>query len=152
MLVWGIVAICAALVITAHPVLLVPLLDAPRLPLGTPVTAIGLVALAMGLRLLFSPYHGRPPLLDRRLGWLQDLSVWLSLSWAPVATLLAGNLSLGFAPGERFQGGDTASRMYWSYTYAVVGLPLLLAFVRGLTRFLRTLLWLIRSGQRSDSE
>jgi len=152
MLAWVIVAICAALLIIAHPVLLVPLLDAPRLPLGTPVTAIGLAALAQGLRLLFSVSTKGLPVLDRQLDRLQQLSVWLTLTWVPVAGLLAGNLAFSFAPGEGVQGGDPASRMFWAYTCALVGLPLALAVVRGSIRFVSTLRRLMRSDFGSGSE
>ncbi|MEN1726845.1 MAG: hypothetical protein AAGJ52_00270 [Pseudomonadota bacterium] len=147
MLAWVTVAMVVGLLVTSHQLLLLTLIEQPFVPMGTPITAIGLIALAVGFQRLFSPLRGAPDVIDRRLGQLQSLSVWATLFWIPVGAVLSGNLSFSFSPESGFQGSDQASKLFWAFTYGLVLFPAMLWFVRGLVR-----VWLVFGSKPAGPE
>ncbi|MEM1081840.1 MAG: hypothetical protein AAGH65_09695 [Pseudomonadota bacterium] len=120
---------------SGHPVLLLPLLDDPAIPLGNWITAMGLVALATIGVLLLTDRKTNHSRVDAYLAGGQRGLVYLAVFWWPVGALLSGNLSNTFTPANTFQGSALAMQLFWSYTLAVVILPVVLVMVRaGLRR------------------
>lgn len=61
----------------------------------------------------------------------------LSFLWVPVCYLLAGNLSFTFGNKAGIQGGQTAMKMFWFFTYGIVGLPIVLLAFYGILKIFR---------------
>lgn len=52
----------------------------------------------------------------------------LSILWAPISYLLAGNFSFTFSGTEDLQGGQEAMKIFWVFSYSIV-IGTLLIFV-----------------------
>lgn len=98
-------------------------------PLGTLITWCGIGALPCTI------YFGAPKLFNpqsSRFRYYRNLLLIilaLSISWAFVAFLLAGNWRYNFGYSDSFQGSYDAATWFWKYTYFVVALPLLFLVV-----------------------
>lgn len=93
----------------------------PYLPFGTLITWMGMIAIPCtiywGIKELRKPSRRRNHLFSRIL----KVFMILAILWAPICALLAGNLAFNFSEVEGFQGGQTAMRWFWRYSY---GLPI----------------------------
>lgn len=120
--------IVAILLITGSFVLTEPLYNGSTIPMGTPLTWIGIMSLPLAI--YFGIERFRNPtdiytLLSRTL----KFSLTLAVLWVPICYLLAGNLSFSFSEKSGFRGGQTAMKLFWGYSYGVVILPLLLLII-----------------------
>jgi hypothetical protein len=133
----AVIAICAYLLITGSPLLLRSLADDIYVPLGTFITWIGLIALPLsiyiGVDRLYSPRKKN----DRYISIILILFIILCSLWMPVCYGLAGNISFSFSEKTTFQGGQTAMKIFWIYTYTLVAGPLILLIVYWINTLIR---------------
>jgi hypothetical protein len=132
-----VIAICAYLLITGSPLLLRSLADDIYVPLGTFITWIGLIALPLsiyiGVDRLYSPRKKN----DRYISKMLILFIILCSLWMPVYYGLAGNISFSFSEKTTFQGGQTAMKIFWIFTYTLVAGPLILLIVYWINNLFR---------------
>ena len=118
------------LLVTGSPLLLLTVSERMGLPLGTPVTWMGMVALVLMVRFGFAGLRSPVSRADRVYRSLWRLSLALALLWPLAGYGLAGNWAFMFSAGEGFRGGQVAMRLFWFNSVAVVVLPLTLALTR----------------------
>jgi len=94
------------------------------IPMGTPISYSGIVALSMALWLSVQNRKRHFDALGRYFHIVAVMSLMLAILWLPVSWLLAGNLSFTFTEKAEFQGGQQAMRLFWIYSGLVVMLPL----------------------------
>lgn len=120
--------IVATLLITGCFVLTEPLYNGSTIPMGTPLTWVGIMSLPLAI--YFGIEQFRNPTKNYRfLSPLLKFSLATAVLWVPVSYLLAGNLSFSFSEKEVFQGGQLAMKLFWGYTYGAVILPLILLII-----------------------
>ena len=118
-----------SLLITGSSILTVPLYEGSSIPMGTPITWMGLIALP--LTIYFGVGEFRDPKKRHKLfNQLLTFFVGLAVLWVPISYLLAGNLSFSFSgTATGFQGGQLAMKLFWGYTYGIAILPLILFII-----------------------
>ena len=120
--------IVATLLITGSFVLTEPLYNGSTIPMGTPLTWVGIMSLPLAI--YFGIEQFRNPTKNYRfLSPPLKFSLATAVLWVPVSYLLAGNLSFSFSEKEVFQGGQLAMKLFWGYTYGTVILPLILLII-----------------------
>ena len=126
-----IVAATVILLVTGSPILTKTLSANSKVPLGNLITWAGFMALPLsiyfGVNRLYDPKKPR----DKTLALLLRFSILLAFLWAPVSYLLAGNPSFTFSEKATFQGGQSAMKIFWYFSYAIVAFPLLLFIMFG---------------------
>lgn len=110
-----IVIISAYLLISASPILVVSVSESVHIPVGTFTTWFGIVALSLSICLGFEAFHHPQNRFEWLLKKFMTGIVVLSVLWLPFCYQLAGNWSFSFT------GGPTAMKVFWFYTYGVVG-------------------------------
>ena len=127
--------IALILLLTGSPLLTLALSENPEFPLGNLITWAGLIALPMcillGSKGLRNPHTQFGRILKAALKGV----VVLAVLWVPLSALLAGNLTNTFSEKASFQGGQTAMRLFWIYSYSLASVPLLILIFSGLLRF-----------------
>lgn len=115
------------LLVTGSAILTISLNSSNSIPLGTFLTWAGIIALP--LTIYWGVKHLRKPntKLNVILNRLLIATFILAILWLPVSWLLAGNLSFSFSEKESFQGGQTAMKWFWRYSYGIgIGAMLIL--------------------------
>ena len=120
----------ATLLITGSNWLLIPLINKPLVPLGSISTEIAFFCLSYLVMQFTSRMSGEQ--LGTFFKIAGTLSMVLSLAWLPLGRYLSGNWS------NSFTNNSEASEIFWTFTYAVVALPLLLLLLYLLYR-----LWVV---------
>jgi len=101
---------------TASPLLTMPIIEGGSLPWGNLMTAAMFVLFPLNFLIIRSTRKIHPvPLKVFRLCVLTSLV--LGILWIPVTYLLSGNWS------GTFNGEESASKIWWAYTYATPILP-----------------------------
>ncbi|MBO0331099.1 hypothetical protein [[Muricauda] lutisoli] len=118
----------AILLITGSFVLTEPLYNGSTIPMGTPLTWLGIMSLPLAVYFGVERYRN-PTKIYKFLPQLLKFSLAAAVLWVPISYLLAGNLSFSFSEKEMFQGGQLAMKWFWGYSYGVVILPLFLLIV-----------------------
>nr|WP_297787420.1 hypothetical protein [uncultured Allomuricauda sp.] len=113
------------LLLTGSFVLTEPLYNGSTIPMGTPLTWLGIMSLPLAIYFGVERFRN-PNKTYKFLSRTLKLSLTLAVLWVPICYLLAGNLSFSFSEKSGFQGGQLAMKMFWGYSYGVVILPLLL--------------------------
>lgn len=90
-----------------------------KVPLGTPITWTGMIALPLTVFLGVGALRKPATKFDGFLSVLLKVVIVLGLLWAPLSYLLAGNLSFSFTERETFQGGQAAMRWFWRLSYGI---------------------------------
>lgn len=128
--------IAVFLLVTGSPLLTFALLENPVFPLGNLITWAGLASLPLAIYLGSKSLESPQSKVFRLLSRLLKASLVLALLWVPICALLAGNLSFSFSgSAPSFQGGQTAMRIFWIYTYSVAAAPILILIFSWLLRF-----------------
>ncbi len=96
------------------------------IPLGTPMTALGLISL-QGWLIVALPVQRRTTKAFLFLHKIRYAFVWISMLWIPVGYLLSGNFFFNFTGGGELIFGYEASEWFWMFTYLLVGAPLVFA-------------------------
>ena len=122
----------ASCLISGSNILLYALLTEPYLPAGTLITWVGMVALPASLYFGFHFLNKPVSPIEKIFSVCIKISMLVSALWAPISALLSGNLSNSFTGKPQFQGGQLAMKIFWSYSYFVVILPLGILFAIGL--------------------
>ncbi|NNE27922.1 MAG: hypothetical protein HKN09_13845 [Saprospiraceae bacterium] len=120
------VFIVAILLITGSPLLTLPTPGLKGVPLGTFITWVGLMSLPYAIFWGSDDLRNPKSKLERSLNILLISAFIMAVLWIPVSYLLAGNMSFNFTEKASFQGGQSAMRLFWTYTYCVVGFPILI--------------------------
>lgn len=114
---------------TGSSLLEIPLYPGSRIPLGTPITWAGFMALPLvmltGFARLYTPAN-RP---DRCFAGILRFLLFLAILWLPICYFLAGNASFSFAETDTFQGGQTAMQIFWAFNLALALAPVLFSIV-----------------------
>lgn len=121
-----VLVVATILLITGSSLLTTPLYDGSSIPLGTPITWIGMIALPLSIYFGVSKFREPSQPLYKYLGPMLTFSLFTAFLWVPISYLLSGNLAFSFAEKAGFQGGQSAMKWFWGYSYGVVILPLLL--------------------------
>ena len=129
---WGsltVLIVTTALLITGSSLLTQPLSSKYAIPLGTPITWLGMISLPLtiflGVEKIRKPIEPLDHYLSRTLG----IVLIAALFWAPISYGLAGNFSFSFTEKEGFQGGQSAMRWFWRFSYGIVVLPIILLMI-----------------------
>lgn len=127
------------LLMTGSSILTVPLYEGSSIPMGTPITWMGLIALP--LTIYFGVGEFRNPKKRHKLfNQLLKFSAGYAVLWVPVSYLLAGNLSFSFSGAATgFQGGQLAMKLFWGYTYGIAILPVLLLIIHWFLKLINTI-------------
>lgn len=114
------------LLITGSKILNASTMGDARIPAGTWITWLGMISLPVailsGNKGLYTPGSKT----NRFFSLALKVLISLAIMWVPICYLLSGNLSFTFSEKSEFQGGQTAMRIFWYFSYMLVGLPLLL--------------------------
>ena len=125
------------LLITGSPVLTYAVDSSGKIPSGTPVTWLGLISfpalILLGVSSIKHPGDKFYVFLKRLL----ILTFILAILWVPVCYLLAGNLSFTFSERAEFQGGQSAMKLFWIYTYSIPALSLTVLILHWLNLLVR---------------
>ena len=117
--------------------LLISLSDTSNIPLGTFITWMGLISLPaiifLGISRLYYPKNA----VDKLFKKLIILTLIIAVLWVPVSYLLAGNISFTFGEKVSFQGGQTAMKWFWIFTYTIPGLSLFVFLLFGIVSAFR---------------
>ena len=97
------------------------LITEPYLPVGTISTWLGMIALPSSIYWGSKEMRQPSSKINKVLSRLLKILLVLAVFWAPISALLAGNLAYNFSEVEPFQGGQSAMRWFWRYSY---GLPI----------------------------
>ena len=130
--------IVAILLITGSFVLTEPLYNGSTIPMGTPLTWLGIMSLPLAIYFGVERFRN-PTKIYTLLSPLLKFSLTMAVLWIPICYLLAGNFSFSFSEKEVFQGGQLAMKWFWGYSYGVVILPLLLLVIHWVLKLVRTL-------------
>lgn len=130
-------SLSAYCLLTGSEILLVALIDKPYLPLGNLITWAGMVALPASIYFSVSLLNKPRSQFERILSVSCKISLMISALWAPVSFLLAGNLSNSFSSGSQFQGGQTAMKIFWTYSYVIVILSLSILLLTGFNALIK---------------
>ena len=127
------------LLMTGSSILTVPMYEGSSIPMGTPITWMGLSALP--LTIYFGVGEFRNPKKRHKLfNQLLKFFVGLAVLWVPISYLLAGNLSFSFSgTATGFQGGQLAMKLFWGYTYGIAILPVLLLIIHWFLKLINTI-------------
>ncbi|MHA7829792.1 MAG: hypothetical protein ACX93O_01745 [Flagellimonas sp.] len=123
------------LLLTGSFVLTEPLYNGSTIPMGTPLTWLGIMSLPLAIYFGVERFRN-PTKTYKLLSRILKFSLTLAVLWVPVSYLLAGNLSFSFSEKEVFQGGQLAMKLFWGYTYGVVILPLILLIIHWVLKLL----------------
>ncbi len=118
------------LLMTGSPVLTISLNDSNTIPLGTFITWAGMISLPLAIYWGVRPLRKPAGTVVRFISVLLKISLILAILWVPISYLLAGNLSFSFSEKATFQGGQTAMKWFWRYSYGIgiVAVASLLAY------------------------
>ena len=109
------------LLFTGSTVLEYAILKDPYLPIGTLITWLGMISLPYAIYWGIKEIRQPSRKTTRLLSSVLKVILALAILWAPICYLLAGNLAFNFSEVEAFQGGQSAMRWFWRYSY---GLPI----------------------------
>jgi hypothetical protein len=130
----------SALLLSGSSWLTFPLSRTHSIPLGTPLTWIGIMALPLTIFLGVEDFRKPGTLLYRILAILLKIALIFAILWAPVCYFLAGNLAFTFTEKEGFQGGQVAMLWFWSFSLGIVILPLILLLIHGVASLIKRLM------------
>ena len=134
-----IIIIVITLLISGSSILTVPIYEGSSIPMGTPITWMGLIALHLTI------YFGAKKFRDHNvtyklLNQLLKFSVGFAVLWVPISYLLSGNLSFSFSGTVTgFQGGQLAMKLFWGYTYGIAILPMILLIIHWFLKLINTI-------------
>lgn len=124
------------LLVSGSDLLLIPLVEAPYLPLGNIITWVGITALPLsiyfGIGKIRKPHTKTETFYNRVL----KIIIALAVAWGFVAYGLAGNFATTFKNQPGFVGSSRAAEYYWYYNYLVVLAPLVFLLIYGLHRLI----------------
>ncbi|MHA7864827.1 hypothetical protein [Flagellimonas marinaquae] len=135
----AIIIIVITLLISGSSILTVPIYEGSSIPMGTPITWMGLIALPLTI------YFGVKKFRDHNttyklLNQLLKFSVGFAVLWVPISYLLSGNLSFSFSgTATGFQGGQLAMKLFWGYTYGIAILPMILLIIHWFLKLINTI-------------
>ena len=127
-----ILLVAGFLLITGAPVLTTPLPGNPSLPMGTLLTWAGILSLPLSIYFGVERFRKPARATDKFIANALKVLIILSILWAPICYLLAGNLSFSFTEKAGFQGGQTAMKTFWYFNYLLVVAPIMLLLLYGL--------------------
>ena len=124
-----VLVITAVLLISGSSILIRPLSSDPYIPLGTPITWLGIISLPLSIYLGNKKFRNPSNSKSKFLSDFLKICLFLAILWAPVCYLLAGNFSNTFTEKEEFQGGQLAMQWFWRFTYGIVIAPFLIFII-----------------------
>lgn len=132
-----VMSITIFLLVTGSSVLTMALDKENTIPLGTFITWIGIISLPMSIFLGIKGLRRPTSSFINMLSNLLKLMLILAFLWLPICYFLAGNISFSFSEKETFQGGQTAMKWFWYFSYGVAIGPILILIIYWFSKFFR---------------
>ena len=114
---------------TGSSLLEIPLYPGSRIPLGTPITWAGFMALPLVILTGFAELYTPMTKPDRCFAGILRFLLYPAILWLPISYFLAGNASFSFTETDTFQGGQTAMQIFWAFNLALALAPVLFSIV-----------------------
>ncbi|MDH3697928.1 MAG: hypothetical protein OEQ81_04635 [Flavobacteriaceae bacterium] len=111
--------VALTLLFTGSPILDRSLSTTSNVPWGTWITWLGMIALPFSIYWSSKGLREPDTRLRKLLSNILKIIIILALLWAPICYLLAGNIAFNFSEVEGFQGGQTAMKWFWRYSYGI---------------------------------
>lgn len=125
------------LLFTGSSVLTIPVMANNSIPLGTFITWAGMISLPLAIYWGVVKFRYPTDGSDKFLSGLLRIIIILALLWIPICYLLAGNLSFTFTEKESFQGGQTAMKWFWRFSYGLSTVPIVLLVTHWILRLIK---------------
>ena len=61
----------------------------------------------------------------------------MAILWMPISFLLAGNLSFSFSGSKEYQGGPTAARIFFAFSYGIAVLSIMVLLLLSISTLSR---------------
>ena len=122
------------LLFTGSPILDRSMSKTANIPWGTLITWLGMISSPLSVLLGIKNFRRPGNSFQKYLSLSLKTLILLALLWAPICYLLAGNIAFNFSGTEGFQGGQTAMKWFWRYSYGIPILSIVLLVIFWLTR------------------
>ncbi|MDE0561196.1 hypothetical protein OU792_14440 [Algoriphagus sp. NF] len=99
------------LLVTGSPLLSLSLDTKDKIPLGTPITWMGIIALPLSIYWGVESLRNPGTLFHTFLAALLKLLILLAILWVPISYLIVGNLS--------FEGPGQTMQWFWRLSYGI---------------------------------
>ena len=107
------------LLITGSPLLDKSMSKTANIPWGTLITWLGIISLPLSVYVSSKTLRLPESSLESYLSNILKAILILAFLWVPICYLLAGNIAFNFSETEGFQGGQTAMKWFWRYSYGI---------------------------------
>lgn len=114
------------LLYSGSSVLTVGLDKKDTIPLGTFITAAGIVSVPLAIILGVSKLRNPEGAFYTFLAKALKIMLFCALMWIPVSYFLSGNLSFNFTGKDTFRGGQLGMKWFWYYSYTIVTIPIVI--------------------------
>ncbi|MBT8236911.1 MAG: hypothetical protein KJO04_12005 [Bacteroidia bacterium] len=125
------------LLFTGSPVLDRSMSKTANIPWGTLITWLGMISLPLSLYLSAKKLRRPVSKIQKYLSLILKALIFLAILWVPICYLLAGNIAFNFSSGEGFQGGQTAMKWFWRYSYGIPIATIVLFLLYWIARFFK---------------
>jgi hypothetical protein len=107
------------LLVTGSSLLTMSLDQSNTVPLGNLITWAGMISLPLAIYWGIRDLRHPSGILNNFLSRLLKITLAMAILWVPLSYLLAGNLSFSFSEKETFQGGQSAMKWFWGFSYGI---------------------------------
>lgn len=125
------------LLFTGSPVLGRSMSASSNIPWGTWITWLGMIALPFSIYWSSKGLRKPGTRLQILLSSSLKVIIILALFWVPISYILAGNIAFNFSAGEGFQGGESAMKWFWRYSYGIPIATIVVLLLYWITRFIK---------------
>ena len=95
-----------------------------NIPIGSFLTWLGIISLPSLLLCSFKKLYQPKTSFQNIFSKIFKVLILFAILWLPFCYYLAGNIAFNFSNTSNFQGGQTAMKIFWNYTYSIVTLTL----------------------------
>lgn len=118
------------LLVTSHQLLVVDIVENPRIPFGNVSTYLALITLPIFLRLIQKSLLKPKERVHKLVSLLMKIAIVFSIFWIVVGYALSGNFATEFS-------NTNNSQIFWMYSYFIVLFPIVLSLINQLYIFIR---------------
>ena len=121
------------LLLTGSSVLLISIVNDANVPLGTFITWLGMICLPLSIYWSHKQFSEPNNTFRKALKTVLRILIVLAILWVPICYGLAGNISFTFTEKSTFQGGQSAMKLFWYFTYGIPIAAVLVLFIHFIT-------------------